>query len=83
MKPVTVASVRTHGVHQRLVYCHGKREGDWPCNHSAKLPINRFGTMKRFRTFNAAAVARLADRGKPISGRTIAFNKRRGRVLAG
>jgi hypothetical protein len=28
---VTIASVRTHGVRQLLVYCLGKREGDWPC----------------------------------------------------
>jgi hypothetical protein len=70
MKPVTVASVRTHGVRQLPVYCHGKRE-------------TASGTMKRFPTFNAAAVARLADHGEPICGRTIAFNKRRGRVLAG
>ena len=30
MKPVTIASVRAHGVRQLLVYCNGKREGDWP-----------------------------------------------------
>jgi hypothetical protein len=24
------------------VYCLGKREGDWPCHHSGKLPIDRF-----------------------------------------
>ena len=42
MKPVTIASVRAHGVKTLLVYCHGKREGDWPCNHSAKLPIESF-----------------------------------------
>jgi cold shock CspA family protein len=39
---VTIASVRTHGVRQLLVYCLGKREGDWPCHHSGKLPIERF-----------------------------------------
>src|SRR5262245_62588474 len=39
---VTIASVRAHGVSQLLVYCLGKREGDWPCHHSGKLPINRF-----------------------------------------
>jgi hypothetical protein len=36
---VTIASVRAHGVRQLLVYCLGKREGDWPCHHSGKLPI--------------------------------------------
>ena len=30
MKPVTIASVRAHGVRQLLVYCNGKREGAWP-----------------------------------------------------
>jgi hypothetical protein len=29
-------------VRQLLVYCLGKREGDWPCHHSGKLPIDRF-----------------------------------------
>jgi hypothetical protein len=38
----TIAHVRTHGVRQLLVYCFGKREGDWPCHHSGKLPIERF-----------------------------------------
>jgi hypothetical protein len=27
---VTIASVQNHGVRQLLVYCLGKREGDWP-----------------------------------------------------
>jgi hypothetical protein len=39
---VTIASVRAHGVRQLLVYCFGKREGDWPCHHSGKLPIDPF-----------------------------------------
>src|SRR5512132_2926681 len=26
------ASLETHGVRQLLVYCLGKREGDWPCH---------------------------------------------------
>ena len=39
---VTIASVRVHGIRQLLVYCLGKREGDWPCHHSGKLPIDRF-----------------------------------------
>ena len=33
MKTVTIASVRAHGVKTLLVYCHGKREGDWPANY--------------------------------------------------
>jgi len=40
--PATIASARAHGVRQLLVYCLGKREGDWPCHHSGKLPIDRF-----------------------------------------
>jgi len=39
---VTIASVRTHGVRQLLVYCRGKREGDWPCHYQEKLLIDRF-----------------------------------------
>src|SRR5262245_43800030 len=39
---VTIASVRAHGVRQLLVYCLGKREGDWPCHHQGTLPIDRF-----------------------------------------
>ena len=42
MKPVTIASVRAHGVRQLLVYCNGKREGDWPCQHHGELPIEQF-----------------------------------------
>ena len=42
MEPVTVASVRNHGVRQLLVYCRGKREGDWPCHHHGTLPIEQF-----------------------------------------
>jgi hypothetical protein len=25
-----------------LVYCRGKREGDWPCHHEGPLPLERF-----------------------------------------
>ena len=39
---VTIASVRAHGVCQLLVYCLGKREGDWPCHHQGTLPVDRF-----------------------------------------
>ena len=42
LQPVTIGSVRAHGVRQLLVYCLGKREGDWPCHHHGKLPIDRF-----------------------------------------
>jgi hypothetical protein len=39
---VTIASIRTHGVRQLLVYCRGKRENDWPCHHQGTLPIECF-----------------------------------------
>ena len=42
IEPVTIASVRAHGVRRLLVYCNGKREGDWPCHHAGTLPIDRF-----------------------------------------
>jgi hypothetical protein len=47
---VTIDSVRAHGVRQLLVYCLGKREGDWPCHHQGKLPIDRFQAEERHRT---------------------------------
>jgi len=40
MEPVIIASVRTHGVRQLLVYCNGKRESDWLCH--GELPIEQF-----------------------------------------
>jgi hypothetical protein len=40
--PVTIASVRAHGVRRFLVYCNGKREGHWLCHHSGILPIDLF-----------------------------------------
>jgi len=42
-KPLTIASLQAHGVSQLVVYCRGKRKGDWPCHHSGDLPLNRFG----------------------------------------
>jgi len=39
---VTIASVRADGVRQLLVYCLGKREGDWTRHHQGTLPIDRF-----------------------------------------
>jgi len=49
MQLVTIASVRTHGVRQLLVYCRGKREGDWPCHHQGTLPVDRFGADEALR----------------------------------
>ena len=39
---ITIASVHADGVRQLLVYCRGKRKGDWPCHHEATLPVDRF-----------------------------------------
>ena len=39
---VTIASICAHGVRQLLVYCRGKRTGDWPCHHEGTLPVDRF-----------------------------------------
>jgi hypothetical protein len=39
---VTIGFLQTHGVRQLLVYCHGKREGDWPCHHQGTLSIEQF-----------------------------------------
>jgi hypothetical protein len=25
-----------------VVYCRGKRKGDWPCHHSGELRLDRF-----------------------------------------
>ena len=42
MEHVTIAHVRTQGVSQLLIYCRGKREGNWPYHHEGTLPIDRF-----------------------------------------
>ncbi|MGA8935447.1 MAG: hypothetical protein WB522_14385 [Pseudolabrys sp.] len=47
--PVTIASLRPHGVRQLLAYCRGKREGDWPCHHSGELPIEQFSAEETLR----------------------------------
>jgi hypothetical protein len=49
LPPVTIASIRAHGVRQLLVYCNGKREADWPCHHSGELPIERFSADETLR----------------------------------
>jgi hypothetical protein len=47
--PVTIANLRAHGVRQLLVYCRGKREGDWPCHHQNELAIDRFKAEEALR----------------------------------
>jgi hypothetical protein len=39
---VTISHVKRHGVTRLLVYCLGKRDGDWPCHHQNQLPVDRF-----------------------------------------
>ena len=58
MKPVTIASIRVHGVSRLLVYCNGKRDGDWP---RASCRSSNSAQRKRCPTFNAVAAARSAD----------------------
>jgi hypothetical protein len=41
-KPLTIALLQAHGVSQLVVYCRGKRKGDWPCHHSGELRLDRF-----------------------------------------
>lgn len=48
-KLITIASVRAHGVRQLLVYCNGKRDGDWPCHHQGELPIEKFSAGETLR----------------------------------
>jgi hypothetical protein len=50
---VTIASLQSHGVRQLLVYCLGKRKGDWPCHHQGALPIERFKPKKFLATSSA------------------------------
>jgi hypothetical protein len=45
-KPITIESVRSHGVRQLIVYCRGKRDGDWPCHHEATLQVDGFGATE-------------------------------------
>jgi hypothetical protein len=41
-KPITIAHVRSQGVTQLIVFCRGKRDGDWPCHNEATLQVDRF-----------------------------------------
>jgi len=66
VSPVTIASVRAHGVRQLLVYCQGKREGDWPCHIKASCWSRNSAQMIHCLIFNAAADARDADGVAPI-----------------
>jgi hypothetical protein len=39
---ITVQDARIHGVTQLIVFCRGRRKGDWPCHHEGTIPIDRF-----------------------------------------
>jgi hypothetical protein len=60
MQPVTIASVRAHGVRQLLDYCNGKRESDWPCHHHGELPIEQFSAGETLSEIQRHAAARSA-----------------------
>jgi hypothetical protein len=53
MAAVTIASIRAHGVNKLLVYCLGKRDGDWPCNHEGTLPVDHFQSDECLRDIEA------------------------------
>ncbi len=67
--PVTIASIRAHGVRQLLVHCRGKRAGHWPCHHEGMLPVDRFGADEALRDIEGDAVAPPAGGGAPTCGR--------------
>jgi hypothetical protein len=81
--PVTIASVRAHGVRQLLVYCLGKREGDWPAIIKARCLLIASRPKKFCKTSSAAAGARSVDGGELICDLTTASSRLRGRVSAG
>jgi hypothetical protein len=60
VNPVTIASVRAHGVRQLLVYCNGKRDGDCPVTITASCRSSNSAQKKRCQRYSAAAVARSA-----------------------
>jgi hypothetical protein len=39
---ITIAEARAAGATRLLVYCLGRRAGDWPCHHAGALPTERF-----------------------------------------
>jgi hypothetical protein len=80
---VTIASVRVHGIRQLLVYCLGKREGDWPCHHSGKLPIDRFQAEEVLSDIERRCRCTVCGGGELICGPTTASSKLRGRAVQG
>jgi hypothetical protein len=60
MQPVTIASVRAHGVRQLLDYCNGKREGDWLVIITASCRLSSSAQEKHCQRYSADAAARSA-----------------------
>ena len=71
--PVTIDLIRAHGVRQLLVYCRGKRTGDWPGHHEGTLPVDRFNADEALREIEQCAQP--AAGGAPIFGPTTACNR--------
>jgi hypothetical protein len=44
---VTVSEACAAGATRLIVFCLGKRPGDWPCCHSGALPADRFRANKK------------------------------------
>jgi hypothetical protein len=80
---VTIGSLQSHGVGQMLVYCLGKREGDWHCSHQGVCRLMVSTLMKFCKTSNAAAVARSADGDELTSVPITVTSKRRGTLPIG
>ena len=60
MKPVTIASVRAHGVRQLLVYCNGKLKAIGPVTIMASCRSSNSAQRKRCQRYSADAAAQSA-----------------------
>ena len=80
---VSIASLQSHGVRQLLVYCLGKREGDWPCHHSGKLPIDRFQAEEVLEDIELRCRCTVCGWRRVSCDVTTASSRRRGRASAG
>jgi hypothetical protein len=72
-----LSGLQSHGIRQLLVYCLGKREGDWPAITRGSYRLIAFRLMKFCKTSSAAAVAPSADGGELTFVPTTASSKRR------
>jgi hypothetical protein len=64
--PVTMASLRPHGVRQLLVFCGGKREADWPVTIQASCRSSNSAQRKRCAILSAVADVRCGVGDVPI-----------------